>query len=68
MTQTTHQRPDREVCTHCADLLNVAECGAAEHNVYWVDEDGVTCDVATRVCTGCLRAGRPDGPGYRAAT
>jgi hypothetical protein len=52
-------------CYHCSLTLDAEECGRAEHEAHWIDADGKVSEGTYHVCSACLEAGSPQGPGYR---
>lgn len=57
--------PYDHCCHHCSISLPAEECGRAEHWGQYIDEDGHECGDPVLLCSECLAAGSPDGPGYR---
>jgi hypothetical protein len=53
-------------CEDCAQTLDADDCGEATIDAVYVDAAGETSGKLYRVCTQCLAAGDPDGPGLRA--
>jgi len=53
-----------EPCDACMLSLPADECGTATVTARWVSEEGSTADRDERICSECLAAGDPLGPGY----
>ena len=62
----TNATPDEQLCYHCGLQLDPQDCGRAEVEAHWLDEEGQQSDETYMVCRECLAAGSASGPGYRA--